>query len=137
MLTEQQIKQLMPENESLRVQLNEANEILTLREEEIEILKQNAFDITELRSDMDGKLNQLQSLQNIIGQKQQEAQGAANREKELEDELIDAAKLLRQYSELKQQYTYLTTQLLDLEARLTEMNKRNAALEQKLENNNT
>lgn len=129
MLSNEQIQKILSENDHLRVQLNEANEILALREEEIEILKQNDADIAELRSQMEGQLNQAHSLQNIIGQKQQQAFGAAKREQELEDELIDAAKLLHQYSDLKQQYTHLVTKVNDLEERLAEMNKRNEILQ--------
>lgn len=132
MLSQEQINKLISENDYLRVQLKEANEMLALREEEIEILEQNAADITELRSQLEVQLNHAQSLQNIIGTKQQQAVGAANRERELEDELIDASKLLKQYSELQQQYTHLLTQNKDLEERLVEMNKRNEALEKQL-----
>ncbi|MBP6431852.1 MAG: hypothetical protein KA319_08805 [Ferruginibacter sp.] len=132
MLSQEQINKLISENDYLRVQLKEANEILTLREEEIEILEQNAADITELRSQLEVQLTHTQSLQNIIGTKQQQAIGAANRERELEDELIDASKLLKQYSELQQQYTHILIQVKDLEERLIEMNKRNAELEKQL-----
>jgi dynactin complex subunit len=79
MLNQEQINKLISENDYLRVQLKEANEMLALREEEIEILEQNAGDITELRSQLEVQLNHAQSLQNIIGTKQQQAAGAANR----------------------------------------------------------
>jgi hypothetical protein len=128
MLSQEQINKLISENDYLRVQLKEANEILALREEEIEILEQNAGDITKLRSQLELQLNHEQSLQNIIATKQQQAVGAANRERDLEDELIDASKLLKQYSELQQQYTHLLIQNKDLEERLLEMNKRNEEL---------
>jgi hypothetical protein len=64
MLTQEQLNKIISKNEYLRVQLKEANEMLTLREEEIEILEQNAADITQLRSHL--KIEQLnsQSLQN-------------------------------------------------------------------------
>ena len=129
MLTNEQIQKILSENDHLRVQLNEANEILALREEEIEILKQNDTDIAELRSQMEGQLNQAHSLQNIIGQKQKQAFGAAKREQELEDELIDASKLLHKYSDLKQHYTHLSIKINDLEEQLVVMNKRNETLE--------
>lgn len=137
MLTQEQIKKLISENDYLRVQLKEANEMLALREEEIEILEQNAGDIAKLRSQLELQLNHEQSLQNIIANKQQQAAGAANRERDLEDELIDASKLLKQYSALQQQYTHLLIQNKDLEERLLEMNKRNEALRSSLINNTT
>jgi chromosome segregation ATPase len=128
MLSQEQINKLISENEYLRVQLKELNEMLALREEEIEILEQNAGDITKLRSQLELQLNHEQSLHNIITTKQQQAVGAANRERDLEDELIDASKLLKQYGELQQQYTHLLIQNKDLEERLLEMNKRNEEL---------
>jgi predicted nucleic acid-binding Zn-ribbon protein len=137
MLSQEQINKIISENEYLRVQLRDANEMLALREEEIEILQQKTTDIAELRSKLEGELIHAQSLQNVIGKKQQQALGAANREKELEDELIDAAKLLKQNSLLQQQYTQLIVQIKDLEERLIEMNKRNEELEKKLNNNIT
>jgi predicted nucleic acid-binding Zn-ribbon protein len=128
MLTEEQIQKIISENDYLRVQLKEANEMLVLREEEIEILVKSATDTSELRSQLEMQLIQVQSLQNSIGQKQQQAVGAANREKDLEDELVDASKLLRQYSELQQKYTQLLIQNKDVEERLIEMNRRNEEL---------
>jgi DNA repair exonuclease SbcCD ATPase subunit len=132
MLTPDQIKKIIAENDSLRVQLQEANEMLNLREEEIQILTQNAFDITELRSQLDGQQQGISTLQSHLTEKEQQALGAANREHELENELIDASKLLQDYCKLKQNYAYILTQVNDLEDRLVEMNKRNAELEKLL-----
>jgi DNA repair exonuclease SbcCD ATPase subunit len=129
MLTPDQIQKIISENDYLRVQLKELNEILSLREEEIQILTQNAFDITELRSQLDGQQQGISTLQNHLTKKEQQALGAANREQDLEKELIDASKLLQDYHKLKQNYAYILTQVNDLEERLVEMNKRNAELE--------
>ena len=41
------------------------------------------------------------SLQDSITQKQQQAQGTANREKDLEDELADTSNLLKEYTALQ------------------------------------
>jgi hypothetical protein len=128
MLTQEQLNKIISENEYLRVQLKEANEMLTLREEEIEILEQNAADITQLRSHLEIEQLNSQSLQNTIHTKQQQALGAANRERDLEDELVDAAKLLKEYSELQQKYTYILIQVKDLEEQLLAVNKRNEEL---------
>jgi hypothetical protein len=129
MLTEEQIKKIISENDYLRVQLKEANEILALREEEIEILTSTANDTVQLRSQLEMQGIQAQSLQENITKKQQQALGAANREKELEDELVDASKLLKQFAEMQQKYTHLVIQNKDLEERLVEMNKRNETLQ--------
>ena len=95
MLTDEQIKKIISENDYLRVQLKEVNEMLALREEEIEILVTSANDTTQLRSQLEMQLVQTESLQNNITQKKQQALGAANREQDLENELVDASKLLK------------------------------------------
>jgi predicted nucleic acid-binding Zn-ribbon protein len=132
MLTTEQIQKIITENEHLRIQLNEVNEILALREEEIEILKQHGDDITALRSQLELQLIQTQSLENTIAKKQQQVLGGVNRERELEDELIDAANLLKEYSELKQKYTHIVVQITDLENRVEELTKRNELLQNQL-----
>jgi chromosome segregation ATPase len=132
MLTTEQIQKIITENEHLRIQLNEVNEILALREEEIEILKQHGDDIAALRSQLELQLIQTQSLENTIAKKQQQVLGGANREKELEDELIDASLLLKEYAELKQKYTHIVVQITDLENRVEELTKRNELLQNQL-----
>ncbi len=128
MLSQEQINKLISENEFLHVQLKELNEMLALREEEIEILTSSANDTTQLRSQLELQDVEKKSLQDSITQKQQQAQGAANREKDLEDELVDASNLLKEYAALQQKYTHLLIQNKDVEERLAFMNKRNDEL---------
>ena len=44
MLTEDQLSQLITENESLQAQVKELDEVLSVREEELELLKKSADD---------------------------------------------------------------------------------------------
>lgn len=134
MLTNEQIKQLLTENEALRVQLQEVTEILAIREEELALLKQNASDFAELQSKYNGQLNNLASMQNHIGTKQQHLEGAANREKELQEELADAYQLKEEYDMLLQEYAASQSQLNDVQRRLEEISSRNAELEQTARN---
>ena len=130
MLTNEQIKQLLTENEALQVQLQEVTEILTIKEEELALLKQNAADFAELQSKYNNQLNGLGSMQNVIGTKQQHLEGAANREKELQAELADAYELKEQYDLLLQEYAASQSQLNDVQRRLKEVTDRNVLLEQ-------
>lgn len=129
MLSEEQIKQLVTENEYLQVQLEDLHTILVERERELEELKENAAQVRELRSMLDTQLDALQSMQNSIGDKERQAEGAEERELELQEELTDAARLQQQYSRLLQDHTYMETLLEDQQLRLTVLTARNLELE--------
>ena len=145
MLTGEQIKKLISANESLQVQLDDANAILAAREAEIEILQTELDDAIALQSKLDGRLDEMESIQNQLGEKQQAAKGAEEREIELHQELTGMAGLNKDYNELLQDYAYLQSQFKDVQAQLTALNERNfqlqkiagriGELESKLENN--
>jgi chromosome segregation ATPase len=130
MLSEEQIKKIISINESLQVQLDDVNRILAEREEVLEILKKDIAQATELRSKLDGQLGEIESIQNRLGEKQQQAKGAEEREIELQQELTEAARLQIKYNELTQQYGWLHSQFTDVQAQLTELNERNIQLQQ-------
>ena len=130
MLSPEQIQQLIAENESLQVQLLETNYILEIKEQEIAELKKIASAAIEMRSIMDTQLDELQLMQNRIGKQQQQAEGAEDRELELQQELTEAIKLQHQYNDLFQQYTYLNTQLADVQEELAAVKKKNKMLQQ-------
>lgn len=130
MLSPEQIQQLIAENESLQVQLQEVNYILQIKEEEIAELKKIALTTAEMRSIMDTRLDELQMMQNYIGKQQQKAAGAEDRELELQQELTEAIKLQHQYNDLFQQYTYVNTQLADVQEELAAVKKKNKMLQQ-------
>lgn len=124
------INHLIAENESLKEQLREYKHIIGARDREINILATEAEEATILRSDLDNKLDQLQFLQNHIGKLQQQAEGAAGRETELEMYINEGVSVEHQLADLKQQYTYLKTQLNDLQYQLQEVTNRNLILQQ-------
>ncbi len=130
MFSNEQILQIIAENESLQAEVKELNEILEIKAEEIAELKKNLREDTELRSRLDLQLDELHLMQNRIGQHQQKAAGAEEREWELQQELTQAAKLQQQYNTLFQQYTYTTTQLADVQEQLAKLKKRNSMLQQ-------
>ena len=81
MLSQDQLKEIIAENDSLQVQLEEVNTILSIREEELFILKEKASMAVELQSRLDIQLEELHSMQNQIGQKEQQAEGAEERDR--------------------------------------------------------
>jgi len=128
MLSQEQLDQLITENESLQVQVKELTEILSIREEELELLKKSAEEAATLRSMLDMQLDEFHTMQNAIGQSQQQVEGAAERELELEQELTEAAKLQQSYNDLLQEYAYSQAQLNDTQLQLLELNKKNRLL---------
>ena len=130
MLSEGQIQQLIGENERLQVEINDLNYMLSEREQEIAELKKYQSHETALRSMLDMQLDEMQLMQNRIGKHQQQAAGAEEREFELQQELTQAARMQQQYSELFQQYTYVNTQLDDVQQELLKVKKRNTMLQQ-------
>lgn len=129
MLNEQQIQHLIKENEALQSQVKELEEILGLREEELQLLRQQAAEAGALRSQLDLRLDELVSMQNLIGQQQRKTAGVLQREIDLQDELTDSIQLLHQQKDLKQQYIYANTQLEDLQAELAILKKKHSTLQ--------
>lgn len=126
MLSTQQIQQLLSENERLQSQLGETNEILNLREEELVILRAKAAEAAVLQSQLDLQLEELVTMQNYIGRQQQKVAGAEERELELQQEITATIPVQHQYTDLLQQYTYLTTQLEDVKTELAAVKKKNS-----------
>lgn len=129
MLNPQQIQQLITENEALQAQVKELDEILTLREEELELLREQAAVSAALRSQLDLRLEEIASMQNHIGKQQRKTAGAESRELELQQELVDSVQLLHQHNDLKQQFLYASTQLNDLQEELLSLKKKNNMLQ--------
>ena len=129
MLSAQQIQQLLSEYESLQAQLEEANEILALREEELAMVREHAAEAAALRSQLDIHLDELKMMQNFIGRQQQKAAGAEERELELQQEITAAIPVQHQYNDLLQQYNYIATQLTDIQEELASVKKKNNMLQ--------
>jgi chromosome segregation ATPase len=129
-LSDEQIRKIVSANESLQVQLEDANAMLAAREQEIDYLSTELAESTALRSKLDGQLDEIESIQNRLGEKQMAAKGAREREFELHQELTEMAILNKKYNELIQDYAYLQSQFKDIKAQLTALQERNFQLDQ-------
>ncbi len=129
MLSAEQIKKIISANESLQLQLADANAMLAARQEEIDFLNTELAESTALRSKLDGQLAQIESIETRLNEKQQAAKGAEEREFELHQELTGMALLNKQYNELVQDYAYLQSQYKDILAQLTALQLHNLQLE--------
>lgn len=129
MLSQEQIKKLISANESLQVQLADANAILAAREAEIEFLNTELSESAALRSKLESQLDEIEGMRSLLGQKQQAAKGAEEREIELQQELTGMALLNRQYTELMQDYAYLQSQYKDMQSRYLELQQNSLQFE--------
>ena len=130
MLTAEQKKKLISANTSLLLQLEEANAILAAREGEIDYLHTQLAEVTALRSKMDGQQEEIEKFHYLLYKKEEQAEGAIERETGLQQELAGLAGLNKKYNELLQDYAYLSSRFTDAQARLTALNERNFELEQ-------
>ena len=71
MLTERQIQILKSENEYLLIQIEDLNQAIAQKEQELETLRQTAKQAAELQSRIDINLLEVEQMQRSIGQRQQ------------------------------------------------------------------
>ena len=143
MLSEDQIRKLKSENEFLQIQLQDINEMIAIREEELDILRRKAKEGIENSSRLEGVYEELSYMQNLIGKHQQKAEGAERREASMEEEMLESIRMEREYYNIKEQFTSTSTALSDLNnqlqdavtiyKQLADANRRNAELESKLD----
>ena len=143
MLSEEQIRKLKSENEFLQIQLQDINEMIAIREGELDILRRKAEEGVETSSKLEGAYEELSYMQNVIGKHQQKAEGADRREVSMEEEIIESIRMEKEYYEIKKKFTSTNTELSDLNTQLqdavtiykqlADANRRIAELESKLD----
>ena len=107
MVNKDRTQQLISENGLLRAQVEELIAILKEREELIGQIGGENIRSTELRSKVDMQLADLHHLQNIIGVMEQSAEGAANREREILEDLDSALEIRERYAALYREHIQL------------------------------
>ncbi len=120
MLSEKQLQQLISENEFLSLQLEDLNEVIKQREEELALLRETAVKATQMQSKLDMNLLEFQQMQDNIGEKQQEAAGTALRMEELENELFNSIKMEKNYYNMLDENVSLQANLRDTNSELEE-----------------
>ncbi|MEO6668559.1 MAG: hypothetical protein ABIN36_03715 [Ferruginibacter sp.] len=93
MLSDNLLQQLKSENELLQIQLQDVNDMIRVREEELEILRRTAAHAVELQSRLDINLDEFYQMQDHIGNQQDYQEGAARREASLENELLQSIQM--------------------------------------------
>lgn len=118
MLPDSLLQQLISENELLQIQLQDVNEMIQVREEELEILRNTAAHAVLLQSRLDMNLDEFYSLQDVIGNQQQDAEGSAKREASLEEELMQSINMETEFYNIKDQFESTKAALMDVQSEM-------------------
>ena len=113
---------LQAENESLKQLLQEYQQIAMQKQKE---WQQQETSSTEIASNLENQFIELESKKNYILDLLQQAEAAAQRENELENEVAGSVSVAHQLEDIKTQYDYLQAQLNDLSERLLELRNQN------------
>jgi len=118
MLSEQEIKTLKEENESLKKQLDEISYIISIREDELNILREKLGELAELRSELDVNLDQIAQMQLFLNEHQRKTEGAFKREAALEDELVESIEMEKSFYNIRDKYESSRAAIKDMDAEL-------------------
>lgn len=120
MISKDDIQQLKSENELLQIQLQDITEMINIREEELDILRKKAAYTVLLQSTLDGNLEQINQMQNFIGEQQRKVSGSAKREAAMEDEIIQQIGMEKEFYNIRDKYESSKTAIKDLDNELAE-----------------
>ncbi|MEP7163264.1 MAG: hypothetical protein ABI741_01145 [Ferruginibacter sp.] len=120
MLSQDEIQQLRSENELLQIQLADITEMINIREEELGILRKKAAYSVELKSTLDGNLEEFSQMQYHIGDQQRKMDGAAKREAAMENEIIQSLDVEKEFYNIRDKYESARAAITDLDNELAE-----------------
>ena len=118
--------------EKLENELDLTQQELGNLKEELELMRQKSTEVSALKSTNETRLNEIQTLQDKIGELQQSFEGAAQREKELEMQLQKEINQRRQLEKSETIQTSLKSENEGLRRQITEMSVRQAEIEKRL-----
>ena len=124
------IRKLISENLALQLQLKEANELISIKDEELFLLRRLQAKGIEIKSLQDSKSGEVEVLKQRLVEEKQKATGAQKREKEMADELDDTLGIYTKYNDLQKEYTHTMIKLEDAQALIMELKNRNLQLEE-------
>jgi chromosome segregation ATPase len=119
-------KHLEAENEVLKSMLHEYRQIEMLRNIEKRALEEKASEGAAAKSNLENQSIELNHIRDYIFELKQQAEAAAQRETELENQVSMAVSKSFQLEEITIKYNYLQVQLDDLAERLQQLNRQNS-----------
>lgn len=130
---EEDWKEMYYEENELKEKLeNELDEVKQKLEEataKLNSLEENNSRWAGLQSDYDARLNDLQSMQNNIGNLQRQLEAATGREKELQQSLLQEVMIRKQNTELQNAQARLQSENDELRRQIVEMNQKEKSRE--------
>ncbi|MEJ7586973.1 MAG: hypothetical protein WKI04_05370 [Ferruginibacter sp.] len=125
------IKTLVAENNSQAARLEEYTNIVNSRDKEIEVLHTMLSEANEYRSTMDNQLKELKELRQDISDLQEQVSASVySVTGRVEKRTYNTVSMEQQLQTLNQEYTFLQSQLADLQTHLLDVNNRNLLLQQ-------
>jgi chromosome segregation ATPase len=143
MLSEKQLDILRSENELLQIQLDDVNQMIQIREEELELLRNRAREAAAMQSQLDQNLHEFEQMQLHLGKCQQKNSGQSERLEALENELyqsikeqLGAAETLKHFKSMEANLNDTSNELQEIAAvyhQLVSIKKTAAAAQSELE----
>lgn len=118
--------------EKLENELDTTQQELEMVKEQLETLMQKNTDASSLKSENEARINEIRELQNTIGSLQQQIEGAAQREKELEIQLQREVNHRQEFEQSKTMHLSLKSENEGLRRQITEMSIKEAEIERRL-----
>jgi hypothetical protein len=113
MLSEKQIDILRSENELLQIQLDDVNQMIQIREEELELLRIRAREAAAMQSQLDQNIYEFEQMQLHLGKCEQKNSGQSERLEELENELYQSIKEQLSAAETVKHFKSMEASLID------------------------
>jgi len=120
MLSEKQLDILRSENELLQIQLDDVNQMIQIREEELELLRNRAREAAAMQSQLDQNLHEFEQMQLHLGKCQQKNSGQSERLEALENELYQSIKEQLDAAETVKHFNSMEANLIDTSNELQE-----------------
>ncbi len=120
------------EKKVLEEELNHVKNILEESEGQVGALEKQKACWMELKSELNNKLNEIHSLENLIEELQRRVDSAGEIEKILQEELTAARHLRIEYEALQKENTNLRSEADELAARLKEIKTQNVLTQHKI-----
>jgi len=143
MLTQKQFEILKSDNELLQLQLEDVNQMIQVREEELNLLRNRAKEAAAMQSQLDQNLDEFEQMQLHLGKCQQKNSGQSGRLEDLENELyqsikeqLSAAETVKHFERMEANLIDTSNELQDASAvyqQLSTMKKAVAAVNSELE----
>ena len=134
---------LISDDQSYALQLQDLEYMIQLREEELMEMKASVIKFAELQSKLDSQLIAFEHLQNIIGNHQQKEVGFLKREASMEDEMLQSIEAESSFYQLQKKLESNAIEInkqmrelreaVELYHEISDLQKKNTALESALD----